>query len=83
MRLGESAKGIERRVQSGSYASATEVVRAALRALDREEQALEDILRQKVVAALDDPRPSIPADQVFASLRAEHEKRVNAAKPGA
>lgn len=83
MRLGDLAKGIERRVQSGSYASATEVVRAALRALDREEQALDDILREKVVAALDDPRPSIPADQVFANLRAEHEERVNAAKRGA
>ena len=36
--LGELQHGVETRVKSGAYASASEVMRAALRALDREEE---------------------------------------------
>lgn len=46
--------------------------------LDREEAAIDPVLRQKVREALDDPSPTIPAEQVFAELRDHHEKRVKA-----
>jgi len=57
-------------------------MRAALRALDREEAALDEYLRRQV-ALLADPRGSVPADKVFARLRAHHAKQVRAAKRGA
>lgn len=81
--LGELQDRVDARLQSGSYASASEVIRAGLRALDREEAAIDAVLRQKVQEALDDPRPAIPADQVFAELRAHHADRMKAAKRGA
>ncbi len=77
--LGEMQEKVEARVRSGAYASASEVVRAGLRALDREEAALDAILRQKVREALNDPSPTIPADQVFEELRAYHAGRRKAA----
>jgi antitoxin ParD1/3/4 len=57
--LTEMAQG---HVASGRYASVSEVVRAGLRALEREEAALDAILKAKVEAALSDPAPSIPTD---------------------
>lgn len=81
--LGELQEGVDARVRSGRYASVSEVLRAGLRALDREEAALNAVLRQKVQEALDDPRPAIPADEVFAELRAHHADRMKAAKRGA
>ncbi|MCJ2065606.1 type II toxin-antitoxin system ParD family antitoxin [Methylobacterium sp. J-088] len=81
--LGDLQDRVDARVQSGSYTSVSEVVRAGLRALDREEAALDAVLRQRVQEALDDPRPAIPADQVFAELQAHHAARVTAAKRGA
>ncbi len=65
-------------VTSGRYASVSEVVRAGLRALQREEAALDAILKAKVEAALADPSPSIPQADVFAELRALHEQRRSA-----
>ncbi|MDW5317141.1 type II toxin-antitoxin system ParD family antitoxin [Rhizobium sp. PL01] len=81
--LGKQQAGIETRVASGAYESASEVVRAALRALDREEAALDEVLRAKVQEAIDDPRPSIPAEDVFGEMRAFHADRVKASKRGA
>jgi antitoxin ParD1/3/4 len=63
---------VEERVRVGRFASASEVVRAGLRALEREEAHLDEWMRQKVDEALDDPRPDIPADEVFAELRARN-----------
>lgn len=77
--LGDMQERVEARVRSGSYASVSEVVRAGLRALDREEAAVEAVLRRKVQEALDDPRPALPADEVFAELRAHHAARMKAA----
>lgn len=74
--LGEQQKSLDARLTSGAYSSASEVLRAALRALDREEAALDEILRVRVREALDDPRPSIPAEEVFARLRAHHAEKV-------
>lgn len=73
--LTEMAQG---RVASGRYASVSEVVRAGLRALEREEAALDAILKAKVEAALADPSPSIAQAEVFADLRAHHDKRKSA-----
>jgi antitoxin ParD1/3/4 len=73
--LTEMAQG---RVASGRYASVSEVVRAGLRALEREEVALDAILKAKVEAALADTSPSVSQAQVFADLRATHEKRKSA-----
>lgn len=76
--LGEQQKSLDARLNSGAYSSASEVLRAALRALDREEAALDEILRRRVREALDDPRPSVPAEDVFARLRAHHAERMKA-----
>lgn len=80
--LGELQERVEARVRSGAYASASDVLRAGLRALDREEAAIDAVLRQKVQQALDDPSVAIPADRVFAELRAHHAERMKAAKRG-
>jgi antitoxin ParD1/3/4 len=77
--LGEMQEKVEARVRSGAYASASEVVRAGLRALDREEAALDAVLRQKVQEALNDPSPGIPAEQVFEEMRVYHADRLKAA----
>ena len=73
--LGELQQGVKARVKSGAYASASEVMRAALRALDREEAAIDEWLRQRVDEAFADPAPNVPASDVFKRLRAHHAKR--------
>ncbi len=77
--LGDLQDRVDARVRSGRYASTTDVLRAAISALDREEHILDEALRRKVQSALDDPRPSVPAKQVFSELRADHDERVKAA----
>jgi antitoxin ParD1/3/4 len=74
--LGDLHDHVEARVKSGAYASASEVVRAAIRALDREEAAVNDWLRQKVEEAFADPRPNVPPSDVFKRLRAHHAERM-------
>jgi antitoxin ParD1/3/4 len=74
--LGELQERVEARVKSGEFASASEVVRAGLRALDREEEALNEYLREKIREAYDDPRPSIPAEEVFERLERKHAERI-------
>jgi antitoxin ParD1/3/4 len=61
---------VEDRVRTGRFASASEVVREGLRALEREEAHLDSWMREKIRAARDDPRPSVPADEVLARLNA-------------
>jgi len=70
--LGPLRQGVEERVQSGSYASADEVIRAGLLALEREEAATNVWLIQLAEKSLADPRPSVPAAQVFRELRAKY-----------
>lgn len=78
--LGDLQEHVAARVKSGAYASASEVMRAALRALDREEAALDDWLRQRVDEAFADPRPNVPAGEVFKRLRSHHAEQVKAAR---
>lgn len=66
--LGPLAGPAEARVKSGDYSSLSEVVRAGLRALDREETALDAIMKAKVAEAMADPRPALPADEAFAAM---------------
>lgn len=78
--LGDLQERVEERVKSGAYASSSEVLRAAVRALDREEAALTDWLGQQVDKAFADPRPSVPAREVFKRLRAHHAQQVKASR---
>ena len=70
--LGDLDHRVRARVKSGAYASASEVLRAAVRALDREEAAVNEWLRQQVYEAFADPQPNIPARDVFRRLRSYH-----------
>ena len=74
--LGELHERVETRVKSGAYASASEVMRAAMRALDREEAAIDDWLRQRVDEAFADARPNVPAEDVFKRIRKVHAANV-------
>ena len=76
----EHAAYIDGKVASGAYASASEVVRAGLRALQERDAAVEKWLRQEVAPAYDrmksSPKRAIPAEKVFADLRTHHSRRL-------
>lgn len=77
----EHAVYIDNKVTSGAYASASEVVRAGLRALQERDEAIERWLREDVVETYDkmmaDPSRGIPAEKVFAELRARSAERAS------
>lgn len=73
----EMAETLRRTVAGGEYASTSEVVREALREWTRSRDAERrdlDALRAAIRAGLDSG-PGIPADQVFAELRARYADR--------
>jgi len=76
----EHAAFIDAQVASGAYASGSEVIRAGLRALQERDAAVERWLRREVSLAYDamkaDPSRAIPAEDVFAAVRARHADRL-------
>ncbi|HEV2556341.1 MAG TPA: type II toxin-antitoxin system ParD family antitoxin [Bosea sp. (in: a-proteobacteria)] len=78
--LGDLAGKVEERVRSGEYESPSDVVRAGLEALAREERAFEAELKAKVEEALADPRPWLSADEMSNRMRAYHQERLAKAR---
>ena len=70
--LGSLRQLVEDRIKAGSYASPDEVIRAALLALEREEASTNQWLTRVAKESLADPRPSVPAAQVFQDLRVKY-----------
>lgn len=71
----EMAQAVKAKVQSGDYASESEVIRDGLRALMARDRAVEHWLHAQVGPAYDalkaDPTRAISVDQVRARLAAE------------
>ena len=66
---------IKEQLADGRYSSASEVIRDGLRLLEEQEQLrqlriLE--LRKAVEEARNDPRPALPADEVFERLKRKY-----------
>jgi putative addiction module CopG family antidote len=78
----EMAQMVRAKVESGEYASESEVIRDGLRALEMRDRALDAWLREDVAAAYDamkaDPSRAIPAEKVRASLAAAHKSSLRA-----
>jgi antitoxin ParD1/3/4 len=75
----EQSRYIDSLVQSGAYATSSEVIRSGLRALQERDAAVERWLREDVVpvaaAMKADPSLAIPLDEVFGEIRALHKAR--------
>jgi len=83
----EQASYIDGLVASGAYASASEVVRAGLRALQERDAATERWLHAEVTPVYDamqsNPERGRSPDEVVAAIRARHAGRLKSAKRGA
>jgi len=75
----EQSEFIDAKVAAGDYASASEVVRAGLRALKERDAAVERWLRQDVAPTFDamaaDPGRARASDQVWDAVAARHAER--------
>ena len=80
----EQAAFIDAKVTAGDFASASEVVRAGLRALKERDQAVERWLRNEVAPAYDamasDPGRALDGAALRADLQARHAERLKARK---
>jgi len=78
----EMAEMVRTKVESGEYASESEVIRDGLRALEMHDRALEAWLREDVAAAYDaikaDHSRACSSAQVRASLAAAHKSALRA-----
>jgi antitoxin ParD1/3/4 len=70
----DMAEAVERKVQSGAYASVSEVMRDGVRALIERDAAVERWLREEVISGhaehLADPSKAIPAEEVLPRIKA-------------
>mgnify|MGYP000384719870 CR=1 FL=1 len=64
------AAKVQAHVDSGAAASAVDVVRAGLEALEAAEAAKLETIRSKLASSLADPADSIPSEDVFARVEA-------------
>lgn len=75
----DQAAFIDSKVKAGDYASASEVVRAGLRALRERDDAVERWLNGEVAASYDatkvDPTRTISVDDAFDAVRKRHVER--------
>ena len=80
----DQAAFIDAKVSSGDYASASEVVRAGLRALKERDEAVSRWLRDEVAPAYDamkeTPARALSSASVFSDIRARHQERSKARK---
>jgi antitoxin ParD1/3/4 len=80
----EQAAFIDAQVASGAYATASEVVRDGLRALQARDAAIERWLREEVAPAYDEmkahPERAISGEQWLEDVRKLHASRVKAAE---
>lgn len=76
----EQAAFIDAQVKSGSFASASEVVRAGLRALQERDAAVERWLREDVAATYDrwqsDPAAVLSPEDMAERMRKRHAARL-------
>lgn len=76
----EDVKFVDRLVSTGRYASAEDVVSAGISALRERNGDFDDWLREVVVPVAEEmaayPERGIPAKEVFAEIRREHELRL-------
>jgi antitoxin ParD1/3/4 len=83
----KQAKFIDTQVRAGTYASASEVVRAGLRALQERDAAIEHWLRSEVGPVYDamraNPKRAVSARKAFAAVRAHHAAKLKVSKRGA
>jgi antitoxin ParD1/3/4 len=83
----ETANYVDSLVASGAYASASEVVRAGLQALEEREAAIDRWLQEEVVPVYDamqrDPHRAISGREVTAALDSHHALRLKSSKRGA
>ena len=59
------AAKVQARIESGAESDAVDVVRAGIAALEAEDARRLVAIREKVARSLADPRPSVPAEDVF------------------
>ena len=65
------AKLVREKVSSGTYSSNSEVIREALRVWETQNEVKRtrlEVLKSAIRKSLEDPRPSLPADEVFEDL---------------
>ena len=78
----EMAQRVRAKVESGEYASESEVIRDGLRALEMHDRALETWLREDVAAAYDAmkaaPSRAVSTEKVRDSLAAAHKSSLRA-----
>lgn len=76
----EHAAFIDEQVASGAFASASEVVRAGLRALQERDAAVERWLREEVAPTYDrwkaDPTSGISSEDMAERMQKRHEARL-------